>query len=129
VSSAENAYIPGQCNIGKSEIRKRQTVALFGAVLSLLSLLSFYHLHTSRFARFSIYLPLLVFSIGFVQSRKRFCLAFGFMGTFNFGRTRELARVASPEDRARDRKTALSILFQSAGLAALLTAIVIALPL
>ena len=51
------------------------------------------------------------------------------MGTFNFGRTRELARVASPEDRARDRKTALSILFQSAGLAALLTAIVIALPL
>jgi hypothetical protein len=72
---------------------------------------------------------LFVFSIGFVQSRKRFCLAFGFMGTFNFGRTRELARVASPEDRARDRKTALSILFQSAGLAALLTAIVIALPL
>jgi hypothetical protein len=129
VSSAENAYIPGQCNIGKSEIRKRETVALFGAILSLLSLLSFYHLHTSRFARFSIYLPLLVFSIGFVQSRKRFCLAFGFMGTFNFGRTRELARVASPEDRARDRKTALSILFQSAGLAALLTAIVIALPL
>ena len=129
MSSAENAYIPGQCNIGKSEIRKRETVALFGAILSLLSLLSFYHLHTSRFARFSIYLPLLVFSIGFVQSRKRFCLAFGFMGTFNFGRTRELARVASPEDRARDRKTALSILFQSAGLAALLTAIVIALPL
>jgi len=129
VSSAENAYIPGQCNIGKSEIRKRQTVALFGAVLSLLSLLSFSHLHTSHSARVSIYLPMFVFSIGFVQSRKRFCLAFGFMGTFNFGRTRDLARVASPEDRARDRKTALTILFQSAGLAALLTAVVVALPL
>ena len=129
MSSGEFKYIPGQCNIGKSEIRKRQTVAVFGLFLSTASILSFSHLHTSHLSRISIFLPLLVFSVGFVQSRRRFCLAFGFMGTFNFGRSRDIARVASPEDRARDRKTALSILVQAVGLAALLTAIVVALPL
>jgi hypothetical protein len=51
------------------------------------------------------------------------------MGTFNFGRSRDIARVSSPEDRAADRKTALSILGQAALLAAALTLIVILLPL
>jgi hypothetical protein len=71
----------------------------------------------------------MVFSVGFIQSRRKFCLAFGLMGTFNFGRSRDIARVASPEDRAQDRKTALSILGQAALLAAGLTLIVILLPL
>ena len=129
MSSGEIDYIAGQCNIGRSEIRKRQAVAVLGVILSLSSILSFRHLHTSHLSRISIFIPLLVFSVGFVQSRRKFCLAFGFMGTFNFGPSRDIARVASPEDRARDRKTALSILFQAAGLAALLTAMVVALPL
>lgn len=129
MSSGEIDYIAGQCNIGRSEIRKRQAVAVLGVILSLSSILSFRHLHASHLSRISIFIPLLVFSVGFVQSRRKFCLAFGFMGTFNFGPSREIARVASPEDRARDRKTALSILFQAAGLAALLTAVVVALPL
>ena len=129
MSSGEIDYIAGQCNIGRSEIRKRQAVAVLGVVLSLSTVLSFRHLHASHLSRISIFLPLLVFSVGFVQSRRKFCLAFGFMGTFNFGPSRDIARVASSEDRARDRKTALSILFQAVGLAALLTAIVVALPL
>lgn len=80
-------------------------------------------------ARTGIFLPLMVFSIGFVQSRKRFCLAYGFMGSFNFGKSRDIARVASKEDRASDRKTAISILLQSAALAVALTVVVVLLPL
>jgi hypothetical protein len=125
----ESDYIPGTCNIGPGEIRKRQFTAVVGAVLSLLAILSYSHSHISHMARTGIFIPLMVFSVGFIQSRRKFCLAFGLMGTFNFGKSRDIARVSSPEDRASDRKTALSILGQSALLALVLTGVVVALPL
>jgi hypothetical protein len=64
-----------------------------------------------------------------VQSRKKFCLAYGFMGTFNFGKLGELSKVADKSSLAADRKTAISILGQSLSLAAILTLIVYLLPL
>jgi hypothetical protein len=70
----------------------------------------------------------MVFSVGFIQSRKKFCLAYGFMGTFNLGKLGDISRVQSPEDRRADRKTALSILAQAALLALALTAIAVFLP-
>jgi len=129
ISEPLNNYQAGVCNIGPSEIRKRRTVAIIGAALSDAGIASYSHNNTAHLSRIGIFLPLLVFSVGYVQSRKRFCLAFGFMGTFNFGKSREVAQVASPEDRAFDRKTALSILAQSAAIALALTVIVVILPL
>ncbi len=63
----------------------------------------------------------MVFAIGFVQSRKKFCLAYGLAGTFNLGKMGEISKVQNPADRAADRKTALVILAQSAALALALT--------
>jgi hypothetical protein len=71
----------------------------------------------------------MVFSVGFIQSRKKFCLAYGLMGTFNLGKLGDISRVQSPEDRKADRKTALTILAQSALLALVSTATLVALPL
>jgi hypothetical protein len=122
-------YIPGSCNIGKSEIRQRQVVALIGLALSVSSLVGFITTSASQSVRLGIFLPLSVFSIGWVQSRKKFCLAYGFMGTFNFGRLGKVSRVADKAAMAADRKTALAILLQSLGLAAALTLIVYLLPL
>lgn len=124
-----DSYIPGTCNIGKGEIRRRQLVALIGLALSVTSLVGFVATGAAPTARLGIFLPLAVFSIGFVQSRRKFCLAYGFMGTFNFGKLGQLSKVSSKEAQAADRKTALAILGQSLGLAALLTAIVYILPL
>ena len=124
-----DSYIPGTCNIGKGEIRRRQLVALIGLALSAISLVGFVATGAAPSARLGIFLPLAVFAIGFVQSRRKFCLAYGFMGTFNFGKLGQLSKVSSKEAQAADRKTALAILGQSLGLAALLTAIVYILPL
>ena len=124
-----DSYIPGTCNIGKGEIRRRQLVALIGLALSVTSLVGFVATGEAPTARLGIFLPLAVFAIGFVQSRRKFCLAYGFMGTFNFGKLGQLSKVSSKEAQAADRKTALVILGQSLGLAALLTAIVYILPL
>jgi len=72
-------------------------------------------------ARLTIILPLFVFAVGFVQSRRKFCMAYGFAGAFHLGRLGELSKVQDPADRAADRKTALSILGQAALLALALT--------
>ena len=122
-------YIAGTCNIGKSEIRQRQIVALIGLALSISALIGFITTQASPSVRLGIFLPLAIFSIGWVQSRKKFCLAYGFLGTFNFGRLGKVSRVADKASLAADRKTAVSILMQSLGLAAILTLIVYPLPL
>ena len=122
-------YIAGTCNIGKNEIRQRQIVALIGLFLSVSSLIGFISTNASQSVRLGIFLPLAVFSIGWVQSRKKFCLAYGFMGTFNFGKLGKVSRVSDKASLAADRKTALSILLQALGLAAILTLIVYLLPL
>ena len=122
-------YIPGSCNIGKGEIRQRQIVALIGLAISISSLIALISTSAPRGARLGIFIPLAVASIGWVQSRKKFCLAYGFMGTFNFGRLGKVSRVGDKAALAADRKTAASILVQCLGLAAILTLIVYLLPL
>jgi hypothetical protein len=122
-------YIPGSCNIGNGEVRRRQAVAIFGLFLTSFSAVTILVTDQSRNSRLSIFVPALIFAIGFVQSRKKFCLAYGLAGTFNFGKLGQISKVQSTEDRKADRKTAVLILFQSAALAALITAVFFALPL
>ena len=123
------SYIPGSCNLGKSEIRRRQFVALLGLFLTGSTLAGLIGTNSPASARWGLFVSLMVFSVGFIQSRKKFCLAYGLMGTFNLGKLGDISRVQSPEDRKADRKTALTILAQSALLALVLTATLVALPL
>ncbi len=125
---SEIQYIPGSCNIGKGEIKRRQLVALVGLFLSISTLATLISMQASATARLGIFFPLMVASVGFIQSRSKFCLAYGFAGTFNIGKLGDISRVASPEDRAADRKTALIILGKSILLAAVVTGVVLVLP-
>lgn len=121
-------YIPGTCNLGKAEVKRRQFVALLGLVLSITTLIGLIGSDAPGAARWSMFAPLMVFSIGFIQSRKKFCLAYGFMGSFNLGKLGDISRVQDPADRKADRKTAMTILLQAAALAFLLTVVVVFLP-
>ena len=122
-------YIPGTCNIGAGEVSRRRLVAFIGLALSLVAFITFISMETPRSARISIFIPLLVTTIGWLQARKKFCLAFGIAGTFNFGKMGQLSRVAAPISRAADRSAAIKLLAQSTAYAAAITTIVIALPL
>ncbi|CAB4548914.1 MAG: hypothetical protein F2855_00140 [Actinobacteria bacterium] len=122
-------YVPGTCNIGDGEVSRRRMVALIGLIFTLSSLATSITNDASRQARLGIFIPALVMSVGWVQSRKRFCLAYGFAGTFNFGKLGAISRVSDQEARAADRKTAVKIFAQSALYAGLVTAAVVALPL
>ena len=121
-------YVAGSCNIGKGEIRRRQFVALIGFVLIITTTVGLINVSAERSARLGVFVPAMIFAVGFIQSRRKFCLAFGLMGTFNFGSLGKLSRGASPQDRAADRKTAIAILVQALSLALTITLIVYLLP-
>ena len=122
-------YIPGSCNIGTGEIKRRQAVALFGLFLTIFSITTLLVTDQNKSARLSIFIPSMIFSVGFIQSRSKFCLAYGLAGTFNFDRLGKISKVGSAEDRTADRKTAVLILIKSVALAALITAVFFVIPL
>jgi len=122
-------YIAGSCNIGKGEIRRRQIVAVIGLILLISTTAGLIGSDSAKSARLGVFIPALIFAIGFIQSRRKFCLAYGLMGTFNFGPLGKLSKVATPEDRKADRKTAISILVQALALALTITLIIYLFPL
>lgn len=125
----QSDYIPGTCNIGEGEISRRRMVAAIGFILTLSAFTTFITNDASRSSRLAIFVPALVMSVGWVQSRKKFCLAYGFMGTFNFGKLGQISRVSDAVARSADRTTAVKIFAQSALYAAIITAVVVAIPL
>ena len=125
---SSSQYIPGTCNIGSGEIRRRQVVAIIGSIISILSFVTLLMADAPRNARYGIFVPLMIASVGWVQSRSKFCLAYGFAGTFNMGKLGDISRVADAASKATDRKTALTILVKSTALAAIITLLVVLLP-
>ena len=121
-------YIAGACNIGPAEIKQRKAVAFICLALSIISLTFLISTNSDKGARLILFIPLSIFAIGFVQSRKKFCLAYGFLGTFNFGKLGKVSKVADSESKKADRDTALKILLQSLILALGLTLIAYLLP-
>ena len=126
---SDNQYVAGSCNIGTGEIRRRQVIAIIGSALSVSALIGFISTNAEPSLRLGIFIPLAVAAIGWVQSKRKFCLAYGLMGTFNFGKLGQLSRVQDKASLAADRKTAVVILTQSLSLAAVLTIAVYLLPL
>lgn len=122
-------YVAGSCNIGKGEIKRRQTIALIGVFLIFFSASTILGTDQGRSVRLSIFIPAMIFAVGFIQARKKFCLAYGLAGTFNFGKLGSISKVQSQEDKKADRKTAINILIQSAALASAITLLFYLLPL
>ena len=126
--SDELEYVAGSCNIGPREIQRRQLVGSIGLFLTLSTIFGFYHEHASRLARFGTFLPAMIMSIGYLQARKKFCLAFGFSGLFNFGALGSAQSVISDEDRKIDRKAAITLFIQAVGISVIVPALVFLLP-
>ena len=47
--------------------------------------------------------------MAYLQAWRRFCVAFGALGVFNFGQVGSTERVQDPRARARDRRRALEL--------------------
>lgn len=111
---SENTYIEGVCNIGPDEIRQRRIVGYVGLVLTGIYLGFALSIDSSNLVRAGVFIPLYIATTGWLQATKKFCLAYGFLGTYNFGRLGSTTRVENVEALRIDRKVATSILLQSA---------------
>jgi hypothetical protein len=106
-------YQPGVCNIGGPEVQRRKRVAQLGSVLFIAYAIYAFYTDMQSTSAALAFIPAMLAAVGFVQSRRKFCFAFGLLGTFNFVETGKLSKVASPADIAADRRAALIIIGQS----------------
>ncbi len=116
-------YQPGSCNIGGPEVRRRKISALIGAVLSVAFYIFALSIHAPKGVRALVFFPLVLATIGWFQTRRKFCLAFGLSGVFNFGNLGEVSRVQDPAQRSADRAQALKILAQATAVGIMLALI------
>lgn len=105
------SYIPGVCNIGPAEIKKRRQGGYIGLGLTALVLILLVGFHAPTTSRFLIFIPMMLASIGFLQSRLHFCVGFAASGLFNVGAAvGQTESVDQVEFRAQDRRKAILIL-------------------
>lgn len=121
-------YISGTCNIGGAEVRRRQVSGVIGAVLSVTFSLACIWVNAPKGVRSLVFIPLVVALTGWLQSRSRFCAAFGLLGIFNFGELGKATRIVEPDQRSRDRKRALVLLTQAVALSVVFTLVFTLIP-
>ena len=118
-------YVAGSCNIGPSEIKQRKRVAYSGAIVFLAISLWLIFIDAPTSGRLLVFFPAVAATTGLIQARKKFCVAFGFMGVFNFDKTGNVRKITVNQDLKADKKYAVRLLLQSVLAAIALTALVV----
>ncbi len=126
----ENKYVPGVCNIGRSEIKRRKQAGWTGLIITVILLGLLIYFNMPRPWRLVIFIPAMIMAIGFLQAYMHFCAYFGMHGVFNFssdiGKT---DTVEQAEFRSMDRRKAWQIIAYSAIIGAVVAIISYYLPL
>jgi hypothetical protein len=102
----EEKYIPGTCNIGPEEIKRRKNSALFSAVLALFWAGLLLILHADPLWFLTLFLPLASLGISFQQWTNKFCVNFGMRGVYNFKQLGTVTRIEESSMRKADRQKA-----------------------
>ena len=117
-------YISGTCNIGHAEIKRRKQGAYLGGALYLIVAIFLVASDASRTTRLWAFLPATLFAVGYIQSKRKFCVAYGFLGIFNFEKLGSTTKIKVNQDLKADRKYAIKLMVQALLLAAVLTALI-----
>jgi len=116
-----NKYIPGVCNIGPDEWKKRRSGVYAGLVFVLLVALPIYFLKLNPLWRLVVFLPLVAFTVSYQQWQQKFCVGFGMKGVFNFGELGKTYDVMQQEFLKKDRQKAMKMIIIGIVSAALIT--------
>ena len=124
-TGSEDGYRPGACNIGRAERRKRYAVGVLGFLFAAAVVAVVVAVALPPAALLSTALPLFGGFLGYLQGRRRFCVAFARAGVYDTSEEGgERREVTDPDDHDRDT-TAARTLYRDAALAAAATAIVL----
>jgi len=128
-SNSENHYIPGACNMGKAEIKRRKIAGWSGLVLTAITIALLLWFNAPHWMRLTVFIPALMSATGFIQAYSKFCVYFGFGHMFNFdkkvGKTDTVVQASS---RIKDRLRAWQLLIYAMTIGLIITLIFYSLP-
>jgi len=113
--TASQEYVPGVCNIGPAEIRRRMQGGWIGLGVTILLWGAFFIFRVPAAWRLTLFLPAMLGATGFLQAALHFCADFGMRGVFNFGpQVGKTDTVEQAEFRLKDLRKARLIGLYSA---------------
>lgn len=106
--------MPGVCNIGEPEIRRRRALGWLGVGSGVLLAAVLLVTSAPAWTWLELGAPAYVAAIGFLQAAARFCVGFGLAGRVVMGRRDEGTVVGSATDRSADRAAAMRLSLKAA---------------
>lgn len=110
----QQPYIPGMCNINKSEIAYRRKAMWFGVILTIAVLIPMLLLEINPWLRLIVFIPIYIAAISYLQAKNKFCVSYGTKGMQNASEGSAGAKpVADKEAVAVDKKKARTMNIQA----------------
>jgi len=109
----QQKYIPGVCNIGPAETKRRKQSGWVGLALTVILRGILVYINAAPVWQLLLFFPAMMSATGFLQAYMHFCAYFGFASLFNFGNVGKTDSVQQVEFRVRDRHKAWQIVTYS----------------
>lgn len=127
--TAANEYVPGVCNIGRAEIRRRKLIGWVALAATIGIWIAFCVFAVAPLWRLTLFVPASIAATGFLQAAWHFCATFGVLGVSNFSPTvGKTDTVEQAESRRQDRRKALQIIALSLFVGAVVAAVAYLIP-
>jgi hypothetical protein len=128
-TTANTAYIPGMCNINRTEINKRQKLGYIGLTVFILGLIMLTLLTDVRWVRIILILPAILSVSGFLQARNKFCVGYAGAGMQNAGEgSAEASKITNAAALAADKHKSSKMNRQTLLIAVVVTALTLLIP-
>jgi len=126
---ASQEYIPGVCNIGPAERRRRRMGGIAGAVATVALLALLLIIDAPYLWRLILVIPAAGAATGFLQDAMHFCAGFGMKGIFNVVNSAGVVdNVELEEFRQKDRNKAIQISLYSLAIGLTVAALALLIP-
>ena len=122
ISKLVERYIPGVCNIGHTEVKKRRILGWIGLAATVALWGTFIILKPPAPWRLVLFVPAMLAALGFLQAAWRVCVMYGLSGEYKVGSGGKRGLVELADDRRQDRRTSLRIIGYSLLIALVVTA-------
>ena len=101
------AYIPGTCNLGKAEIRRRWRNGIIGLIVFVVSVAIIEVMHLPSLWKWMTIIPIFYSISGFIQGSQKFCYLYALKGISSTEGSRIWKRVRVPDQLLLDRRKAV----------------------
>jgi hypothetical protein len=123
------SYIPGMCNINKTEVAYRKKAMWVGIAISVVLLIALIAFSAPVLTRLLLFIPVYIAAIGYLQVKNKFCVAYGSSGKQNASDGSDTAsKVEDDAALAADKKKTRIMNFQAFAVTVVIVALTLLIP-